>query len=217
MVQLNDVPPPNAPLTEGSSVPEPDTDHFPPVHAAHSYDRDRDTATTRLTLDYPGGLVVTTTVEVRLRHPHGFAVVSNVPTPKNGQVESAAAPPLPTYRVPLPTSFARPENEAEIKRFYIVCVGKEVGIFTGDYEDTVSPLVKGVPNNRAEGYSKFDDAVYQYARAYQGLRRGWQIRVVGSPHPVEFDDTYQWGGGEMLGSVDISGLDIDRALVSTIA
>ncbi|KAL0568514.1 hypothetical protein V5O48_013471 [Marasmius crinis-equi] len=190
----------------------------PPAEAVHTYDRERDTATTRFTLDYPGGLVVTTTVEVRLRHPNGYSVsVSNPANHEGARVPTATVPPLPAYHVPLPTSFVRPDNEAQIRRYYVVYVGKEVGVFTGEFEATVAPLVKGIRHNKVEGFSTFDDAVYQYTRAYQGLRLGCPVRVVGSIRPVQVNNTYDWGTGQMLGTVDITGLDIDPALVSNVS
>ncbi|KAL0564217.1 hypothetical protein V5O48_017833, partial [Marasmius crinis-equi] len=194
------------------STPSTVLDKIPPAKAVHTYDRDRDTATTRFTLDYPGGLVVTTTVEIRLRHPNGYSVtVSNPDGDAPTSTSPATAPPLPPYLVPLPTSFVRPANESLIRRYYVVYVGKEVGIFTGEFDTTVAPLVRGVHGNKVEGFSTFDDAVYQYARAYQELRPLWPIRVVGSNRPVQFDPNYHWGAGTMLGSVDITGLDLDPA------
>ncbi|KAL0572901.1 hypothetical protein V5O48_009070 [Marasmius crinis-equi] len=176
---------------------------------------------------HSSGLIVTTTVEVRLKHPNGYTVsatqddASNVAAASDDEDDndpsSAPTTELPTYHVPLPTSFVRPENEDDIKRFHVIFAGKQVGIFPGEWEDVVAPLVKGVPNNRTEGYGSFDDAVYQYARAYQGKRKGWRVRVIGSPVRVEYDGNYQWGNGEMLGSVDITGLDISRELVTTVA
>ncbi|KAL0566041.1 hypothetical protein V5O48_015976 [Marasmius crinis-equi] len=223
MVQVNENPQPSIAQPNPTSN-ESVFDGMPVPHAEHRYDGDRDVSTTRTTLEYPGGLVVTTTVEVRLKHPHGYAVLpSGGITADSEQAEDAhnvpspVAPLLPTYRVPLPTSFSRPPNEEDYKRFYVIIAGKEVGIFLGDWDEVVTPLVRGVPGNRVEGYGTFDDAVYQYARAYQRKRPEWRVRVIGNPRPVEWDDSYHWGDGEMLGSVDITGLDIRPEFVTTVA
>ncbi|KAL0564626.1 hypothetical protein V5O48_017418 [Marasmius crinis-equi] len=211
MVQTTQVP---SASVGDTSTPSTVVEEMPPARTVHHYNPENDTATTRVTLDYPGGLVVSTTVEVRLHHPNGYSLTVTKP-----QEEVPAGPspaPLPTYHIPVPTSFVRPDNEASIKRYYVVYVGKEVGIFTGEFDAEVGPLVRGIPHNHVEGFSTWDDALYQYTRAYQQLRTGCLISVVGSPRPIQMDGNYLWGSGQMLGSVNITGMDLDPTLVSTV-
>ncbi|KAL0567004.1 hypothetical protein V5O48_014990 [Marasmius crinis-equi] len=231
MVQLDSVPPPTVPSTDipakgGPPMAAPSTSMFdgmPVPQALHNYDREREVSTTSTTLEYPGGLIVTTTVEVRLKKANGYSIVydsNDSPVPlaeHDAQAVTAPAPSVEPYRVPLPTSFRRPSNEDDFKRFNVVAKGKKVGIFLGEWEEVVAPLVRGVSQNKAQAYGTWDDAVYQYARAYQGLREGWKVTVLRSPVPVEFDESYQWGSGEKLGTVDITGLDLDPKLVTEIA
>ncbi|KAL0578040.1 hypothetical protein V5O48_003945 [Marasmius crinis-equi] len=211
MVQTNQ---PSSGSAGEASTPSTVVEDMPPARMVHHYDAEKDTASTRVTLDYPGGLVVTTTVEVRLRHPNGYSLT--VTKPQEDVPAGPPPPPLPTYHIPVPTLFFRPDNEASIKRYYVVYTGKEVGIFTGEFDAVVGPLVRGIPHNRVEGFSTWDDALYQYTRAYQELRPGCAISVVGSPRPVQMDANYQWGTGQMLGAVDITGLDLDPTLVSNV-
>ncbi|KAL0564708.1 hypothetical protein V5O48_017331 [Marasmius crinis-equi] len=120
------------------------------------------------------------------------------------------------YHVPLPTSYQRPAHGGFNGRWYVVFAGREVGVFAGDWEEVVGPLVNRVPHARHQAYDTHDDAVYQYARAYQGRRRGWEVTVLNPTRDVVYDPTYTFGTGAMLGSVDITGLDIDVTRVSNV-
>ncbi|KAL0568126.1 hypothetical protein V5O48_013865 [Marasmius crinis-equi] len=120
------------------------------------------------------------------------------------------------YCVPLPTSYQRPVNGTFTGRWYVVFAGREVGVFAGDWEEVVGPLVNRVPHARHQAYNTQDDAVYQYARAYQGRRRRWEVTVLNPTCPVVYDNSYTFGSGTMLGSVDITGLDIDPSRVTTV-
>ncbi|KAL0578104.1 hypothetical protein V5O48_003883 [Marasmius crinis-equi] len=124
------------------------------------------------------------------------------------------------YLVPSPPAYSRPADESP--PFYVIFLGREVGIFQGEWDAVVRPHCLGVSHARNTRFDNWDDALYQYARAYQNWRPGWQITVLDCPSPVIRDTSYRWSerpgpGVRMLGVIDITGLDLDPSRVTKIA
>jgi hypothetical protein len=112
-----------------------------------------------------------------------------------------APPPVPTLpTIPAPNTIEPPTEVPEGTRFYVVYVGREVGIYWGDwyvrtalflvYSDishryeVCDHLVKGVSGHRATKHSTFSQALVEYTRAYYNQKPGYSLRIATEPLPT---------------------------------
>ncbi|KAK7032453.1 hypothetical protein VNI00_013011 [Paramarasmius palmivorus] len=79
---------------------------------------------------------------------------------------------------PPPSSFTAPASVPEGTRFYVVYVGRQLGIFWGDWYQEVQRLVHGVSGHRSTKHQTFEQALVEYTRAYYGGKPGYQLRIV---------------------------------------
>ncbi|KAK7024586.1 hypothetical protein VNI00_016191 [Paramarasmius palmivorus] len=81
--------------------------------------------------------------------------------------------------VPHPDSFGLPpDNLPAGTRFYVVYVGREVGIYWGDWYQCVEDKVLGVSGFRATKHKTFTQALVEYTRAFYGQKPGYALRIV---------------------------------------
>ncbi|KAK7021036.1 hypothetical protein VNI00_017568 [Paramarasmius palmivorus] len=91
-----------------------------------------------------------------------------------------AAPPT----IPSPNTIEPPAEVPEGTRFYVVYVGREVGIYWGDWYEVCERLVKGVSGHRATKHSTFSQALVEYTRAYYNQKPGYTLRIATDPLPA---------------------------------
>ncbi|KAL0563253.1 hypothetical protein V5O48_018822 [Marasmius crinis-equi] len=231
--------------TSRSTAAPPSTQHDIPPHMQHiptrtSLEIPLFVGETVLSVERRDGLVITTTVKVEVegndRRPGQSQPSASVaatrgtadaesseelmyPSTDDGSnsddslvvVDSSAPPPPNPVRsvlpgppvVPVPTEFRRPANDTVFSK-----------------TDVITRLVEGVPNARRKAFGSWDQALWNYAAAYQGVhpyRQGMHnntpgykpqiLRVAGAVNPLAA--SYTFGSGHMVGAVDISGLDLD--------
>ncbi|EEB97932.1 hypothetical protein MPER_02651, partial [Moniliophthora perniciosa FA553] len=124
-------------------------------------------------------------------------------SPEHPPVNWDALPPgpvLPTPQCPDHYSKAVPHpTELQIRdgmqnhqgKFYTIFRGREVGIFY-DAITEVNPRVSGVPKALSKGYKTWEEAVSEYARAYAGMKQGWEIAVINPPSVAFPLEGEQW-------------------------
>ncbi|KAL0563332.1 hypothetical protein V5O48_018738, partial [Marasmius crinis-equi] len=96
--------------------------------------------------------------------------------------------------VPDPTAIRRPVNAAGGSKFYVVFVGRQVGIVQDDWP-LVRRLVDGVSGGTQQCYKNFDSALLDYYHAWKGVHpNGWVPKYV--PAATESRD-------------ELAGLDLD--------
>ncbi|KAK7017005.1 hypothetical protein VNI00_018768 [Paramarasmius palmivorus] len=86
--------------------------------------------------------------------------------------------------IPHPDSFHAPADVPAGTRFYVVYVGREVGIFWGDWYEEVEHKVLGVSGFRATKHQTFTQAQMEYTRAYFNQKPGYDLRVVSDVTPT---------------------------------
>ncbi|KAK7025937.1 hypothetical protein VNI00_015852 [Paramarasmius palmivorus] len=108
-------------------------------------------------------------------------------------------PPPPTEgyssRIPHPSELQlRPGMERHQGKFYTIFRGREVGIFYDPITE-VQPRVNGVPNCFSKGYKTWEEAVSEYARAYGGLKPGYELAAINPPSVAYPLPGEIWGNG----------------------
>ncbi|KAL0576158.1 hypothetical protein V5O48_005826 [Marasmius crinis-equi] len=105
------------------------------------------------------------------------SVVPDLPSPANTPVSSAVSANL-FNGVPHPSAIRRPTDDATASRYYVVFVGRQVGIVRDDWP-LVRRLVDGVSGACQQRYKTFDKALLDYYRAWKGIHaNGWTPKYV---------------------------------------
>ncbi|KAL0563718.1 hypothetical protein V5O48_018347 [Marasmius crinis-equi] len=205
----------------------------PRTYTHSSYDVDTGTSITRVTIEQPGGIVVTTSIKIQRKDttPPGVEVEadSTMGNTSDGNASDSEGSPEdddgvivtmepPVFNlglpgeamVPIPPALRRPNYISPSTPIYVVFAGLRVGIFLGDWHESIGRFVHRVPGQDHKRYATWDEAIWWYANAYQGLSRRHSVRIVGTtevPNPAAA--SYQPGSGPKVGDVDITGLDLN--------
>ncbi|KAL0568197.1 hypothetical protein V5O48_013789 [Marasmius crinis-equi] len=148
-------------------------------------------------------------------------VDSSAPPAPNPVRTSLPGPPM----VPVPTQLRRPANDNVLARYVVVFAGLRVGIYPRSATDVITRLVEGVPNARRKAFGNWDEALWHYAAAYQGVHpfrqgiynntAGYKpaiLKIAAIDNPLEA--SYSYGSGPTVGEVDVNGLDLDADRLS---
>ncbi|KAL0564087.1 hypothetical protein V5O48_017967 [Marasmius crinis-equi] len=146
---------------------------------------------------------------------------SSAPPPPNPI--RAGLPGLPM--VPVPTELRCPTNNTVFAKYVVVFAGLRVGIFPRSMTELITRIVEGVPNARRKAFGNWDEALWHYAAAYQGVhpfRDGMHNKTPGyKPQILRFvavdnplATSYTFGNGPRVGQVDVQGLDLDADRLS---
>ncbi|KAL0568785.1 hypothetical protein V5O48_013201 [Marasmius crinis-equi] len=110
---------------------------------------------------------------------------------------------------PVPSALRRPANDRPHTKYYVVYAGLRVGIFRGDWNKVVEPYVSRVAHSNHKAYYSWDEALFNYASAYQGKHARFRVEIL-EEEELENPDAanYRFGDGRMIGRVDVTGLDL---------
>ncbi|KAK7024163.1 hypothetical protein VNI00_016541 [Paramarasmius palmivorus] len=114
--------------------------------------------------------------------PVAPASTQSIPAPtatSSTPVASSQPVVAPAGTIPHPSTFQAPANVPEGTRYYVVYVGRQLGLFWGDWYQEVKHLVHGVSGHRSTKHNTFEQALVEYTRAFYGQKPGYELRVVG--------------------------------------